>query len=86
MAKKKKVVEPEPVDTKRCQGEHFPGSFMTMGPRKWMRCRNKPTYIAYENKLGKDGAQGSMSLCDNCKKIFRGINGKNVASFIKINS
>jgi hypothetical protein len=58
---KTKLVPPDP---KRCQFEDKPGSFMTFGPRKWVRCQNKPIYIAHEVKPREDGQKGSMSLCN----------------------
>ena len=53
-----------PPDLKQCQCEKKTGSFMTLGPRQMVRCTEKPTVIAYENKPDEDGAKGSMSLCD----------------------
>lgn len=43
---------------------------MTLGPRKYYRCTNKPSYIARENEPGPDGQYGSMSLCRECRMIM----------------
>lgn len=55
-----------PPDPKRCQSERKDGSFMTLGPRQWIRCSNVPDVIVKEVKPGKDGKHGSMSLCEGC--------------------
>ena len=59
-----------PPDRARCQAEITPGSFMTLGPRTTERCKNKPSCIITENQPGKDGKVGSMSLCEDCLKVF----------------
>lgn len=70
-----KAAKPKPLtppDKKRCQAEVPNGhSFMTLGgsPGR-VRCSNVPTVIAKENKPGKDGRKGSMSLCDSCRVVF----------------
>jgi len=56
-----------PPDKNRCQGEFLAGSFMTLGPRHWERCKNPPTVLVTETFPGPDGQHGSMSLCDDCK-------------------
>jgi len=73
-----------PADKKRCQAEIRQGSFMTLGPRSLVRCRNKPEVIATENEPGKDGLHGSMSLCTECAKIFLEKMGLTYASFTPI--
>jgi hypothetical protein len=65
MKAKKKLTPP---DKKQCQGLHLDGSFMTLGPRSWVRCTSKPTVIVTEKKSGEDGQKGSMSLCAPCKE------------------
>lgn len=40
---------------------------MTLGPRRFERCSNKPAYIAVERQAGKDGQIGRMSICAACK-------------------
>lgn len=55
-----------PADLLRCQAEVLGGSFMTLGPRPWVRCTAKPAWIATENYPGPDGKVGSMSLCEAC--------------------
>jgi len=60
-----------PPDYKRCQAEVLPGSFMTLGPRVWKRCHNQPTVIVEESSPGEDGKIGSMSLCEDCLKVFK---------------
>jgi hypothetical protein len=74
-----KKVELIPPDLDRCQAERKEGSFMTFGPRSMIRCKNKPTVIAYENKPGKDGLRGSMSLCPFCLAKFLEILGPDYA-------
>jgi hypothetical protein len=59
-----------PPDLKRCQAEIHEGSFMTLGPRSWVRCTNKPKVVVAERYPGKDGKQGSMSLCESCLAVF----------------
>ncbi len=61
--------ELEPPDLVRCQGLILAGSFMTLGPRSWIRCANKPVYIAKETEPGPDELYGSMSLCEECAGI-----------------
>lgn len=73
-----------PPDLDRCQAEKLDGSFMTLGPRSMVRCKNKPTYIATENKPGPDGKRGSMSLCGHCSKMFKEKMGENFAAFTPI--
>lgn len=58
-----------PPDLDRCQSEIREGSFMTLGPRSYERCKNTPAFIAIETKAGKDGQRGSMSLCPECKAV-----------------
>lgn len=61
-----KKVKLIPPDKKQCQAEILEGSFMTLGPRRYVRCASKAVYIAKENKPNSDGQRGSMSLCDDC--------------------
>lgn len=70
-----------PPDIDRCQAEVLQGSFMTFGPRETVRCSEKPVYIATENKPGKDGLVGSMSLCEACKEKLIQKLGADFASF-----
>lgn len=64
------MAELTPYDTERCQALILEGSFMTLGPRSWVRCTNKPKVIIAERYPGKDGKQGSMSLCESCLAVF----------------
>jgi len=57
----------EPIDSTQCQAEVKSGSFMTLGPRKYVRCKNKPTWVAVDVREGK--FYGAMSLCNECKKV-----------------
>lgn len=57
-----------PADLTRCQAEELGGSFMTFGPRPWIRCKSEPCWIAIENFPGHDCKVGSMSLCQPCKE------------------
>lgn len=59
-----------PPDPERCQAEIKEGSFMTLGPRSWHRCPNKPTVIVREAQPGPDGQRGSMSLCASCLEVM----------------
>lgn len=61
-----------PPDLHRCQAEKPNGaSFMTLGGRPGLvRCSDKPSVIATENKPGPDGQVGSMSLCQHCAEVF----------------
>lgn len=43
---------------------------MTLGPRPWVRCDEKPTHIATELSPGADGQIGSMSLCAHCARVL----------------
>jgi len=70
-----------PPDKKRCQSE-IPAMFALGGTHR--RCDNIPKWIAKENKAQKDGCKGSMSLCDECKKVFIKQMGKDYASFKEI--
>lgn len=74
----------EPPDLARCQADLKPGSFMTFGPRKWVRCEKKPAFIAVENKNGKDGQKGSMSLCVDCAEKMKQILGENFATLVPV--
>ena len=70
---------------KQCQAEILQGSFMTFGPRKHIRCVNKPVCIATENKVPKNmRVKGSMSLCENCKKILIQKMGRKYATITSI--
>ena len=65
MKKVKPLISP---DLECCQAEKPNGhTFMTLGgtPRR-ERCKDKPTVVVTEVKLGQDGRRGSMSLCHPC--------------------
>jgi hypothetical protein len=83
--------ELEPPDLKRCQSEKpSDGPFMMGGeigdPRNGylVRCRQEPAVVATENQPGDDGQVGSMSLCNDCKKVFLKQLGKDYATFTKV--
>lgn len=61
-----------PPDPERCQTMVSNGnSFMTLGGRPGLvRCTNKPAVIITETQPAEDGQIGSMSLCDECEKVF----------------
>lgn len=59
-----------PPDLKRCQAEHKTGSFMTLGPRTWVRCDAVPVFLAVELVAAKDGQRGAMSLCLACAEVM----------------
>lgn len=73
MKKNKSNVKLTPPDITRCQAEILqPTSFMTLGPRGWQRCTNRPTYIATEvYPSAADGLRGKMSVCDTCAQILQ---------------
>lgn len=59
--------ELEPIDATRCQAEIKGGSFMTFGPREYVRCQAIPNWVALDVR---DGVfYGAMALCDDCKKV-----------------
>lgn len=60
-----------PPDLQRCQADIREGSFMTLGPRKWERCKNRPSVIVRETEPGKDGLRGAMALCPGCLEQCR---------------
>ena len=79
------------ADIKRCQAEKKIGCwptaqlFMALGPPKLVRCPNKPRWIATEAKPQKGYKnRGSMSLCDDCKKVFLEAMGTKHATFKKL--
>lgn len=59
-----------PPDYKRCQCVQQTGSFMTLGPRSWIRCSRPPVWLAVEIVAGADGQHGAMSMCDECAKVM----------------
>jgi len=75
-----------PADRKQCQAEKPNGhSFMTLGGVPGhVRCKNKPVVIAKEIKPGADGQRGSMSLCEDCKKVFLSKFGEGFAKLTPI--
>lgn len=77
--------KPDPPDVNQCQAESLSSSFMTLGPRKMVRCTNKPIWIATEVKPGEDGEIGNMSLCDACSIIMIDKLGLDYATFKRIN-
>ena len=62
-----KQLKLEAIDATRCQAEIKEGSFMTFGPRVYIRCNDKPTWLAIDFRDGE--FYGAMSLCDKCKKV-----------------
>ncbi len=74
----------EPVDLNRCRAEIKEGSFMTLGPRKFVRCNSIPKYIALENVPGPDGLKGSMSLCEPCSEMLKKKLGENFCTLQEI--
>lgn len=57
----------ESIDSQRCQAEMLGGSFITFGPRSYIRCSKQPRWVAFDIRDG--GFYGAMSLCDECKKV-----------------
>ncbi len=79
--KLKKLIKP---DKKRCQAERKSGSFMIFGPRRMVRCGNKPVCIATQAEKDEDGRKGSMSLCGDCVRILVNKMGPLYAKFTKV--
>ena len=61
-----------PPDKEQCQSERREGTFMTLGgsTERMTRCTKRPLWIVTEDKPGRDGKRGSMSLCGACYAIF----------------
>lgn len=61
-----------PPDVNQCQAQKPNGNtFMTLGGRPgYVRCKEKPVVIVTENKPGRDGRKGSMSLCAACWRVM----------------
>ena len=66
-----------PPDPKRCQVEELEGSFMTLGPRSYVRCDAAPTMIVTENRVQDDGKRGAMSMCAHHYEKFLIFGNKN---------
>ena len=75
-----------PADLERCQAITPNGNtFMTLGGRPGLeRCTNKPYVVAKENRPGKDGKRGSMSLCSDCLGVFVRQKGAGFATITQI--
>lgn len=62
-----------PPDFKQCQAmpnvaKHSPFS---LGPMPTpVRCENTPVWMAVETKPGRDGVDGSMTLCQSCCELM----------------
>lgn len=79
---KKKLKPLIPPDVDQCQAIKPGDSFMRLGGQhRPHRCTAKPTVIAEENKPGTDGRKGSMSLCENCKRVMVEQLGADFATF-----
>lgn len=62
----------DPPDFDMCQAEIKEGSFMTLGPRKMVRCKDKPKWLVVEPKAHPPyTVRGSMTLCDKCAEMCR---------------
>jgi len=62
----------EKPDLNQCQAEKLSYLPFIMGGNvnQRERCSNVPAWVAKEKDPGSDGRQGSMALCDACKKIL----------------
>lgn len=58
-----------PPDPDRCQAEIREGSFLTLGPRSYHRCKNEPIAIVTEEPREDELPPGCMSLCPGCLEI-----------------
>ncbi|KKM19829.1 hypothetical protein LCGC14_1651720 [marine sediment metagenome] len=76
----------EPADKERCQADkpNGQGPFTLGGGHKMVRCTNKPSVIATENKPGEDGQKGSMSICTDCLTKFTKQMPQGYATFTNI--
>ena len=63
------VEQLEPIDATQCQAEVLEGSFMTLGPRSYIRCKAKPSWVAIDVRDGE--FYGAMALCDECMKMCK---------------
>ena len=59
-------------DKKQCQAEKISYRPFIMGGdvNQRERCPNVPAWLAKDKYPGTDGRKGSMSLCDDCKKVL----------------
>lgn len=75
-----------PPDLKRCQAEMPNGAtFMTVGGRPAMvRCTNVPTMLLTEKSPGEDGQIGSMTVCNDCFKVFVKQVGPTLATAVEL--
>lgn len=80
MSKQTKT-KPKPPDPYRCQARWQEGSFMTFGPKPWVRCSKRPTVVAIEKRSVDKQPKGSMSLCDECLVQLIAKASKNYATF-----
>lgn len=71
-----------PPDVNRCQTEWTEYKPFIMGGNvnQKFRCEAKPVWLATEKELGSDGQRGSMTLCDEHRKIME-IELPNFATF-----
>lgn len=69
MTKPKELIPP---DMNQCQTEVPNGhTFMTLGGTPGLkRCTNKAMHLLIEKEPGSDGQRGSMTVCDDCLKVF----------------
>lgn len=69
----------------QCQPNVLDWSFMSIGPMpRPVRCKNKPTVTVHENKPGRDGKCGAMSLCADCLALFKKHYSEDFATIIEI--
>ena len=73
-----------PPDPYQCQARWQDGSFMTLGPRAWVRCSRRPTVVVTEKRSVNKQPKGSMSLCDDCLVRFIEKLGDNYAVAVPI--
>ena len=64
------------ADLKQCEAEKLGGSFMTLGPRKLDRCKEKPAVLVYGRPViygetKTDQPVGEMSMCNACFEKYR---------------
>ena len=85
------MTELTPPDLDRCQAEKPGAGPFALGGETGnplngylIRCRHQPAWIAAEKNPGDDGQQGSMSLCDACRKVCEAQSGVPAVYFEEI--
>lgn len=59
-----------PPDYKQCQAETRKHSPFALGPSMWTRCERPPVWLCEETEPSGDGKMGSMTVCEDCRKVM----------------